>query len=93
MAAALSRLLGRTVTYRELTFKESMDTMLHAGVPGQLAELNVHAFSLTAGGDAEWVTPDVPSRRTVIRPVHHRLRGPVLLEMAPDTMTPQCGQA
>jgi hypothetical protein len=65
VAAALSRLLSRTVTYRELTSKESKDTMLHAGVPGQIAEMNVHAFSLTAGGDAEWVTQDVPSPRTL----------------------------
>ncbi len=61
MAAALSELLGRTITYRELTFEENRDAMIRAGVPGQIAEMNAQAFSLTADGDAEWVTEDVPA--------------------------------
>jgi uncharacterized protein YbjT (DUF2867 family) len=61
VAAVLSRLLGRTVTYRELTFEENRDAMIRAGVPEQVAEMNARAFSLTADGDAEWVTEDVPS--------------------------------
>jgi uncharacterized protein YbjT (DUF2867 family) len=61
VAAVLSKLLGRTVTYRELTFEENKDAMIRAGVPGQIAEMNAQAFSLTADGDAEWVTEDVPS--------------------------------
>jgi uncharacterized protein YbjT (DUF2867 family) len=61
VAAVLSKLLGRTITYRELTFKENQDAMIRAGVPGQIAEMNAQAFSLTADGDAEWVTEDVPS--------------------------------
>ena len=61
VAAVLSRLLGRTITYRELTFEESKDAMIRAGVPEPIAEMNAQAFSLTASGDAEWVTGDVPS--------------------------------
>ena len=61
VAAALSKLLGRTITYRELTFEENKDAMIRAGVPEQIAEMNAQAFSLTADGDAEWVTGDVPS--------------------------------
>jgi uncharacterized protein YbjT (DUF2867 family) len=61
VAAVLSNLLGRTITYRELTFEESRDAMIRAGVPAQIAEMNAQAFSLTADGDAEWVTEDVPS--------------------------------
>jgi uncharacterized protein YbjT (DUF2867 family) len=61
VAAALSKLLGRTITYRELTFEENKDAMIRAGVPGPIAEMNAQAFSLTADGDAEWVTEDVPS--------------------------------
>jgi uncharacterized protein YbjT (DUF2867 family) len=61
VAAVLSELLGRTITYRELTFEENKDAMIRAGVPGQIAEMNAQAFSLTADGDAEWVTEDVPS--------------------------------
>ena len=61
MAALLSKLLGRTITYRELTFEQNKDAMIRAGVPEQIAEMNAQAFSLTAEGDAEWVTQDVPS--------------------------------
>jgi uncharacterized protein YbjT (DUF2867 family) len=61
VAAVLSELLGRTVAYRELTFEENRDAMIRAGVPAPVAEMNAQAFSLTANGDAEWVTEDVPS--------------------------------
>jgi uncharacterized protein YbjT (DUF2867 family) len=61
VAAVLSKLLGRTITYRELTFEQNKDAMIRAGVPEQIAEMNAQAFGLTADGDAEWVTQDVPS--------------------------------
>ena len=61
VATVLSKLLDRTITYRELTFEENKDAMIRAGVPEQIAEMNAQAFTLTAEGDAEWVTQDVPS--------------------------------
>jgi uncharacterized protein YbjT (DUF2867 family) len=61
VATVLSKLLGRTITYRELTFEENKDAMIRAGVPEQIAEMNAQAFSLTADGDAESVTQDVHS--------------------------------
>jgi uncharacterized protein YbjT (DUF2867 family) len=61
VAAVLSKLLGRTITYRELTFEENKNAMIRAGVPAPIAEMNAQAFSLTAEGDAEWVTHDVSS--------------------------------
>jgi uncharacterized protein YbjT (DUF2867 family) len=61
VATVLSKLLGRTITYRELTFEQNQDAMIRAGVPEQIAEMNAQAFSLTAEGDAEWVTQDLPS--------------------------------
>jgi uncharacterized protein YbjT (DUF2867 family) len=61
VAAVLSELLGRPVTYRQLTFDEDKDTMIRAGVPEQIAQMNAQAFSLVAKGDAEWVTGDVRS--------------------------------
>ncbi len=61
VATVLSKLLGRTITYRELTFEQNQDAMIRAGVPEQVAEMNAQAFSLTADGDAEWVSQDVPS--------------------------------
>jgi uncharacterized protein YbjT (DUF2867 family) len=61
VAAVLSMLLGRTITYRELSFEENKDAMIRAGVPEQIAHMNAQALSLTAEGDAEWVTQDVPT--------------------------------
>ena len=61
VAAVLSKLLGRTITYRELTFEENKDAMIRAGIAEQIAEMNAQAFSLTADGDAAWVTDDVPA--------------------------------
>jgi uncharacterized protein YbjT (DUF2867 family) len=60
VAEVLTKLLGRTVTYRELTFQENRDAMIRAGVPEAVAQQNAQAFSLTADGDAAWVTDDVP---------------------------------
>jgi hypothetical protein len=61
VASVLSKLLGRTITYRELTCEENRDAMIRAGVPAPIAEMNAQAFSLTAKGDAAWVTGDVLS--------------------------------
>jgi uncharacterized protein YbjT (DUF2867 family) len=59
VAAVLSELLGRAVTYTELSFEENRAAMIRAAVPAPVAEMNAQAFSLTADGDAEWVTDDV----------------------------------
>ena len=59
VAAVLSGLLGRAVTYTELSFDENRDAMIRAGVPAPVAEMNAQAFSLAADGDAEWVTDDL----------------------------------
>ncbi len=52
VAAILSKVLGRPVTYRELSFEEDKDAMIHAGLPKQVAEMNAQAFSMIADGDA-----------------------------------------
>ena len=61
VAAVLSRLLGRTITYTELTFEENRDAMIRAGVPEPIAQQNAQAFSLTADGDAAWLSDDIPA--------------------------------
>jgi uncharacterized protein YbjT (DUF2867 family) len=61
VADVLSELLGRTITYRELTVEENKDALIRAGVPAPIAEMNAQAFGLNAEGDAEWLTDDVPS--------------------------------
>ena len=61
VAAALSALLGRIITYRELAFGQDKDAMIRAGIPEQIAEMNAQAADLTADGDAAWITDDVTS--------------------------------
>jgi uncharacterized protein YbjT (DUF2867 family) len=61
VATVLSKLLGRTITYRELSFADDKQGMIRAGLPEPVAEMNAQAFSLVADGDAAWVTEDVPS--------------------------------
>jgi uncharacterized protein YbjT (DUF2867 family) len=61
VADVLSKLLGRTISYRELTFDENKSAMVSAGVPESIAEQNAQAFSLTAEGDAAWTSEDVES--------------------------------
>jgi uncharacterized protein YbjT (DUF2867 family) len=61
VAAVLSKLLGRTITYQELSFDENKDAMIRAGVPEAIAQMNAQAFSMAAEGDGEWVTDDVSS--------------------------------
>lgn len=61
MAAVLSKLLGRAITYRELTFEQNKNDMIRAGIHAPVAEMNARAFSLTAKGDAAWITDDVSS--------------------------------
>ncbi len=59
VAAVLSKLLSRTIAYRELTFDQDKATMIRAGVPEQVAEMNAQAFTMIADGDAAWLTDDV----------------------------------
>ena len=61
VAAILSMVLGRSVTYHELSFEEDKDAMIHAGLPKELAQMNAQAFSMIADGDAGWLSEDVPS--------------------------------
>jgi len=82
-ATVLSKLLGRTITYRELTFEQNKDAMIRAGVPEQIAEMNAQAFSLTADGDAEWVTQDVRSPHSPSEGTGHH--GPGVGRRAPAT--------
>ncbi len=60
VAATLSKILGRPVSYHELSFEEDKDAMLRAGLPNELAQMNAQAFSMIADGDAGWLNEDVP---------------------------------
>jgi len=60
VAAVLTKVLDRPISYRQRTFQEDKQAMIQAGVPEPIAEINAQAFSLTAEGDAAWITHDVP---------------------------------
>ena len=61
VAEVLSTVLNRPITYCQRTFEEDKQAMIRAGVPEPIAEMNAQAFSLTAEGDAAWITDDVPT--------------------------------
>jgi len=41
--------------------QQDAQTMVDAGVPAVIAEMNAHAVSLIAEGDAAWLSQDVPT--------------------------------
>ncbi len=49
VAEVLSRLLGRVITYRELTFDENKNAMVSAGMPEAIAEQNARAKATQSG--------------------------------------------
>lgn len=59
IAAHLSALLGRPITFRPTSFEEDRQAMIRAGVPEPIATMNAQAQSLTAEGDAAWLSGDV----------------------------------
>jgi uncharacterized protein YbjT (DUF2867 family) len=61
VATVLSEVLGRPVQYRPVGFEEDRATMVQAGLPEPVAEMNAQAFSLIAEGDAAWLSQDIPA--------------------------------
>jgi hypothetical protein len=53
--------LDRPITYRQRSLEEDKQAMIRSGVPEPIAEMNAQAFSLTAEGDAAWITDGVPT--------------------------------
>jgi uncharacterized protein YbjT (DUF2867 family) len=60
-AAALSKVLGRPITFHPLTVEEQTQAMVDIGLPESLAAMNAQAVALFADGDSDYVTDDVPS--------------------------------
>jgi uncharacterized protein YbjT (DUF2867 family) len=60
-AAALSKVLGRPITFQPLTVEEQTRAMIDIGLPESLAAMNAQAVALFADGDSDYVTDDVPS--------------------------------
>jgi uncharacterized protein YbjT (DUF2867 family) len=61
VAAVLSKVLGRTITFYPITFEEQKQTMLDVGLPEVVADDNARAVALMADGDCDYLTEDVPS--------------------------------
>jgi uncharacterized protein YbjT (DUF2867 family) len=61
VAAVLSKVLGRTITFHPITFEEQKRAMLDVGLPEPVADDNARAVALMADGDCDYLTDDVPS--------------------------------
>jgi uncharacterized protein YbjT (DUF2867 family) len=60
-AEALSTVLGRTITFRRLTFEDEKEALVGAGLPESVAVMNAQAMALFAEGDSDYVSDDVAS--------------------------------
>jgi uncharacterized protein YbjT (DUF2867 family) len=61
VAAVLTRVLGREITFHPLTFEQQKQAMMSVGLPETVADDNAGALTLFAEGDADYVTEDVPA--------------------------------
>ena len=59
VAATLSKILRRPIAFHERTREEDAQEMVDAGLPAMIAEMNAHAVSLIAEGEAAWLSDDV----------------------------------
>ena len=60
-AEVLTKVLAREITFRPVTFEQQRQAMISAGLPEPVAADNARAFTLAAGGEADYVTTDVPA--------------------------------
>jgi uncharacterized protein YbjT (DUF2867 family) len=60
-AVVLSKVLGRTITFRPNTFADDKNAMIAAGLPEKVAEDNAKALGLFARGESDYLTEDVPT--------------------------------
>jgi uncharacterized protein YbjT (DUF2867 family) len=61
VAAVLSKVLGRTITFQPITFEEQRQAMINAGLPEAVADDNARAVTLMAEGDCDYTTDNVPA--------------------------------
>jgi uncharacterized protein YbjT (DUF2867 family) len=61
VAAVLSKVLGRAITFHPITFAEQRQAMLDVGLPEAVAEDNARAVAVMADGDCDYLTDDLPS--------------------------------
>jgi uncharacterized protein YbjT (DUF2867 family) len=61
VAAVLSKVLGRTITFHPLTFEQQQQAFIDAGLPEPVADDRAKAFALMAEGELDYITDDVPT--------------------------------
>jgi uncharacterized protein YbjT (DUF2867 family) len=61
VAAVLSNVLGRTITFHPMTFEQQKQAFIDVGLPEPVADDRARAFALMAEGDLDYVTDDVAS--------------------------------
>jgi hypothetical protein len=61
VAAVLSKVLGRTITFHPITFEQQKQAMINVGLPEAVADDNARAVAMMAEGDCDYVTDEVPS--------------------------------
>lgn len=61
VAGVFSKVLGRTITFRPISFEEQKQEMIMVGLPEAVADDNARALVLMAEGDCDYVTDDVPA--------------------------------
>jgi uncharacterized protein YbjT (DUF2867 family) len=61
VAAVLSRVLDRTITFHPITLEEQKQAMIDVGLPEAVADDNARAVALMADGDCDYLTADVLS--------------------------------
>ena len=61
VAAILSDILNRTITFHPITFEDQKQAMISVGLPEAVADDNARAVALMADGDCDYTTDDVPT--------------------------------
>src|SRR4029077_1638511 len=61
VAAVLSKVLGRTITFHPITYETQKQAMIDVGLPEPVADDNATAVAMMADGDCDYLTDDVPS--------------------------------
>lgn len=60
VAEVLTKVLGRSVSFYPISFKEQKQAMVDLGLPERAAEDNARAVAMMGEGDCDYVTDDVP---------------------------------
>jgi uncharacterized protein YbjT (DUF2867 family) len=61
VAAVLTEVVGRHISYHPISFEEQKQAMINVGLPEPVAEDNARAVTMMADGDCDYTTNDVPS--------------------------------